>query len=105
MKEESPFLTVARIQERFKAEGWRWQETTFNDGYGDDDVRIVFSPSHNCHAFTIGNESTSEESRYGWGRFPRAIAWSMAESFLLDEYSTNQGDILRLREYKAKWGV
>jgi len=99
------FETIARIQHRFYVTGWRWEETTFNDTHSPNlEVCIRFSPSHNCHAFSIGDKSTSDERRYGWGRFERVDAWTQAEQFLLDEVG-DVNDIQRLREYKTCWYI
>lgn len=104
MLTQNQFVCIAQIQHRFYAAGWRWQETTFNDSRGQDEVSIRFSPSKNAHAFTIGDNSDTDERRYGWGRYERLEAWMRAERFLLEEQGNPQ-DIERLREYKSKWGV
>lgn len=100
---ERDFLAVAKIQHRFYRAGWRWQESTYKDSR-EDEVYLQFSPSTNCHAFQIGNSSTSEERQYGWGRFQRLDAWLRAEAFLLEEQG-KPNEIRCLREYKSKYGV
>jgi len=96
----SGFARVAALQAKFANKGWRWQETTFENG----EVMIQFSPSANPHAFSIGNGSESREQEYGWGRFERLTAWENSYAFLILE-SGNPKCIERLRQYKAEWGI
>ena len=102
---QNTFVAIAQIQHRFYSAGWRWEETTYNDSRGTDEVRIRFSPSHEPQAFSYGSQSDPDATLYGWGRFERLEAWMMAERFLLEEQHDDARTIERLREYKSKWGV
>lgn len=100
MPSERDFKIVSRIQLRFAEFGWQWNETTFSNG----DVHIEFTLSVNCNAFSIStNKNYSQDCRYGWGRFQRCDAWTMAENFLL-EGNLSRIDGERLREYKERYG-
>jgi hypothetical protein len=68
---------IARIQGEFKRNGWQWNEQVYNDG-SPDDCSIAFSMETNP---TYLSERVTGD--YGWGRFPRLVAWKLAYAALI----------------------
>ena len=56
--------TITNIKAQLTAQGWKVEETLFDDGSPDD-----------CHL-----ECTRDEERRAWGRVPRVTAWTEAYS-------------------------
>lgn len=70
-------VRIAEIQEAFRSAGYQWIEHIFNDGHYVGECSIKFTRSKEPNYFTdypVGD--------FGWGRYTRIAAWSMAYEWL-----------------------
>ncbi len=82
-------MNILEMQEAILADGWRFTETTFNDGSGDTYIELSQTQegfiglgvkmSYDKH----GNSLPLDE--VGWGRYPRQQAWEKAYQYIIVE--------------------
>lgn len=73
---------IVQAQEAFRKAGYQWQECVFNDG-NPRDCSVRLTKSTDPCAFGCGYPEPTDT--VGWGRYPRAEAWSMALAWLRKE--------------------